>query len=164
MRGGIGHQLECKRQQRIAGEDGGRFVILAMQRRTAAAEIVIVHGRQIVMHEAVSVHAFDCARGAQQGAFVGVEDPPGFEREERTQPLAATESSVPNGVQQARLRPLLTGQEPVEGGMDPLGGVLQARFKLGHGALPLTERPAGASTPYWLWAPGRCAVALYCDT
>src|SRR5690606_18144920 len=77
----------------------------------------------------------------------GVEDPPCFEREERAQPLAATEGGVPDGAQQARLRPLLTGQEPVEGGMDPLGGVLQARFKLGHGALPLTERPAGASTP-----------------
>ena len=46
-------QRERQYLQRIAGEYGGRFIEGAMTGRATAAQVVIVHRRQIVMHQRV---------------------------------------------------------------------------------------------------------------
>ncbi len=45
--------------QAIARQDRSRFVEGAMHGRLAASHVVIVHGRQIVMHQRIDVNAFD---------------------------------------------------------------------------------------------------------
>ena len=61
MRLRIAQDLEGQRQQCIAGQDGGCLVEGDMQRGTAAADGVVVHRRQIVMHQGVAMHAFERA-------------------------------------------------------------------------------------------------------
>ena len=78
--GGIGMRLriaqnfEGERQQRVAGKDGGRLVEGDMQRGAAAADGVVVHRRQIVMHQGVAMHAFERASGgkASSGAMPNI--------------------------------------------------------------------------------------------
>ena len=67
----VGEDVEGKRQQAVAGEDGGRLVEGAVHGRLAAAQIVVVHRRQVVMDQRVAVHAFERRRDAQRRLAVG---------------------------------------------------------------------------------------------
>ena len=75
MGGRIGQHLECHRQQSVAGQDRGRLVELPVHRRPAAAQIGIVHRRQIVMGQAVAVQHLDRRRHAQRACIGDVEQP-----------------------------------------------------------------------------------------
>jgi hypothetical protein len=55
----IGQDLEGKGEQRIARQDRRRFVERLVHGGPAAPYIVIVHRRQIVMHERIAMDAFD---------------------------------------------------------------------------------------------------------
>src|SRR4029077_11598441 len=46
--GSGGDRLECEREQRVAGEDGGGFAELFVGGGFAAAEVVVVEGGQVV--------------------------------------------------------------------------------------------------------------------
>ena len=61
----IGDDVEGQRQQRVAGQDGGRLVEGLVHGRLAAAQIVVVHRRQVVMDEGIAVHAFERRADAQ---------------------------------------------------------------------------------------------------
>ncbi|ESX68867.1 hypothetical protein X759_24445 [Mesorhizobium sp. LSHC420B00] len=67
----VGKDVEGKRQQGVAGKNGGRFIESPVHGRLATAHIVIVHGRQIVMDERIAVHAFERCRDAQRRLDVG---------------------------------------------------------------------------------------------
>ena len=59
-------QFERERLQRIAGEDRGGFVERDMHGRLAAAQCVVVHRGQVVVHERVGVDEFDRRRRARR--------------------------------------------------------------------------------------------------
>ncbi len=75
--------------QRVADEDRHRLVPFLVHGRLAAAQIVVVHRRQVVMHEAVGVDRLDRGGGEARGALRHAEDTRAFEHEKATQPLAA---------------------------------------------------------------------------
>ena len=60
-RGGhfLGEHLKRQRLQRIAAENGGGLVERAVAGGASSAEIVVVHGREIVVDERVGVDALD---------------------------------------------------------------------------------------------------------
>ena len=64
---GIGEDVEGEGQQAVAGENCGGLVERLVRGRAAAAEIVVVHGGEVVVDEAVAVDAFD-AQAARKGA------------------------------------------------------------------------------------------------
>jgi hypothetical protein len=55
--------LECERQECVAHEDCGCFAVDFVARGPPAAEVIIIHGRQVVVHERVGMAHFDGARG-----------------------------------------------------------------------------------------------------
>ena len=67
---GLGQDLEGAGLQGVAGQDGGGFVEGAVGAGLAAAQIVVVHGGQVVVHQAVGVQHFD-AGGDAGGAGLG---------------------------------------------------------------------------------------------
>jgi hypothetical protein len=100
----IGQYVEGQRQQAVAGEDGGRFVEGPVHGRLAAAKIVVVHGRQIVMDQRIAMHAFQ-RRGDPQRCIAGrfgFEQRGTFQHQKRPQALAAIEHAVPHRRHQAR--------------------------------------------------------------
>ena len=58
------HHGECFGQQRVAGKDRHALAEDDVRRRPPPAQRVVVHGRQIVVHERVGVDTFD---GTGQG-------------------------------------------------------------------------------------------------
>jgi hypothetical protein len=54
--GVLAEDLERERLQRVAGENRGRLVEFDVRRRTAAAQVIVVHRRQVVVHERVGVN------------------------------------------------------------------------------------------------------------
>ena len=58
--------LKCPRQQRIADQNRRRLAKNLMARRPTAPQIVIIHRRQIVMHQRISMHHFNRTRRRQQ--------------------------------------------------------------------------------------------------
>src|SRR6185437_16899539 len=105
-----GENGEGERQQPVAGENGGRLVEGLVRGRTAAAQVVVVHRRQVVVDQRIAVDAFDRAAGAQRRRRVAAERAGGLDGQERPQPLAAAERAVTYGVEHP-LRPRdLAGQ------------------------------------------------------
>ncbi|MND48209.1 hypothetical protein D3C80_391240 [compost metagenome] len=65
-----------------------------MDRRLAAAQIVVIHGRQIVMDQRITVQAFECRTDAQCRLAFSAEQGGTFDDEEGSQPLAAVQRSM----------------------------------------------------------------------
>ena len=55
-----GKQLKCVGEQGVASEDCGGFIELDVASGAASSQWRVVHGRQIVVDQRVSVEAFDC--------------------------------------------------------------------------------------------------------
>src|SRR5262249_7418834 len=90
--------LESQRQQGIAGEDGDRFIKLRVARRSPTANIVIVHGRELVMVRRLAVTHRDRCGDAQYRfsvLFVGREC---RNAKRRPDPFAAVHCAVAHGV------------------------------------------------------------------
>ena len=66
---GVAQDLEGERQKGVAGQDGGRLVEGEVQGRAAAADGVVVHRRQVVMHQRVAMDAFERASGGKRMVF-----------------------------------------------------------------------------------------------
>jgi hypothetical protein len=61
----IAEEFEGASQKGIANENSRRFIESFMDRGPPAPEIVVVHGREIVMDKGITVNAFDGGSNAQ---------------------------------------------------------------------------------------------------
>ena len=86
--------LERRGQQTVAGEHCRRLVERLVASRTAAAQIVVVHTRQIVVNERIGMDHFERTR-ERQGVFdVAAVQAAELEHDHRTQALAARHRGV----------------------------------------------------------------------
>ncbi len=96
--------VEGEGEERVAGKDRRRLVEGAVNGRAAAAHVVVVHRRQVVVDEGIAVDAFDGGGGVEGGVLGKAEEAGGLDDEERAQALAAAEHGVAHGGHQP-LRP-----------------------------------------------------------
>ena len=90
--------LERRGQQTVAGELCRRLVERLVAGRTAAAQIVVVHARQIVVNERIGMDHFERTR-ERQGVFdVAAVQAAELEHDHRTQALAARHRRLENAV------------------------------------------------------------------
>ena len=81
-----GQHLEGHGLQAVADQQGGRFVVLDVAGRAAAAQHVVVHARQVVVDQRIGVDHFDGAgddveaSGCGIGQFAGGEGEQGRTR------------------------------------------------------------------------------------
>ena len=129
VRMGLGarQDVEGEGQEAVAGQNGGRLVEFLVRGRLAAAQIVIVHGGQIVMHQRIAVYAFERRADHQRLRAGNFEQAGGLHHQERPEPLAATKARIADRVHQARrtggfARNRRRRQQPVEQIVDLLGG------------------------------------------
>ncbi len=66
----MGQNLKCQREQRVSRKDRRRLVKFLVRRGLAAPQVIIIHRRQIIMHQRIAMHAFQC-RPHPQGAGSG---------------------------------------------------------------------------------------------
>ncbi len=102
MRRLVRQNLEGERQQRIAGQNRGRLVESLVHGRPAAAQVVIVHRRQVVMHQRIAVQQLDGRACASCPLGWNTEKPCRLDRQEGPQPLAAAEGAMPHRRDQTR--------------------------------------------------------------
>ena len=108
-----GDDVEGQRQQPVAGEDRGGIVGLLVQRGPAAAQVAVVHRRQIVMDQRIAMDAFERGAGQQRGLARHAEHGRTLDHQKRPQALAAAEAGIAHRVHQP-LRPRdLVGQKRV---------------------------------------------------
>jgi hypothetical protein len=143
--------FERQRQQRVPGEDRRRLVEGAVDGRPAAAQVVVVHRRQVVVNQRIAVPAFDRRPDPPRAVALGAEGARGLDDQERPQPLAAAENGVAHRLDQPlRPRPLAVGRreadQRVEFGLDgradfgELGGESVCLHQTGRAALTRRNR------------------------
>jgi len=109
----------------------------------AAPEIIVIHGRQVVVNQRIAVDQLDCD-GRGNGQFRREsEHPGGFPQQEGSGPLAAVERAVAHGRNQTVGRKVRTAQplgrqQDFERPLDLRGVLLEFLLKGSHGA-PLPE-------------------------
>ena len=128
--------VEGKRQQAVAGEDRGRLVEFLVRGRLPAPQVVIVHRRQIVVHQRIAMHAFERGAGHQRlrGAARRTGAAVSTTRNGRNR-LPPPRLDIAHGVHQAR-RPRLISpaagvvvKQPIQQVLGILGGRVEARRK-----------------------------------
>ena len=97
----VGQQAEGAGLQRIAGQDGGRFVEGDMGGRLAAAQGVIVHRRQVVMHQRIGVDELDGHRRRVQVFRLRAEQVATGVHQQRAHALAAAQHRIAHRLVQA---------------------------------------------------------------
>ena len=123
---GARRNVEGQGEQPVAGEDRGRVVERLVHRRLAAAQIVIVHRRQVVMHQRIAVHAFERGAGHQRVLAIDAEQRRAFDHQERTETLAGAQAGVAHGVEQpGRPADLLAQQRAAEQPVEQRLGILR---------------------------------------
>ena len=132
-----GDDVEGQRQQAVAGEDRGGVVGLLVQGRAAAAQVAVVHRRQVVMDQRIAVDAFERGADQQRGLARHAEHGRALDHQERPQPLAAAEARIAHRLHQP-LRPgdlvgqQRIGQQSCQQRFGILRGLVQALGKIGR--------------------------------
>ena len=98
---GIGEDVERERVQAVAGEHRLGLAESLVHRRLAAAQIGIVHARQIVVDQRIDVDRLDRAADAQRSIAVDREQSRSGDGEQRPKPLAAADRGMAHRLEQA---------------------------------------------------------------
>ena len=114
----IRQHCERQRLQRIAGQDRGGLVEGDVHGGLAAAQGVVVHRRQVVMHQRIAVDQFDRGGGGIELRVGRAERIAGGMDEQGPHALAAVEHAMAHRGVQARGRGRGVGQAAVERGFD----------------------------------------------
>jgi monofunctional biosynthetic peptidoglycan transglycosylase len=144
-----GDDIERQSQKAVAGKDRIGLAMGDMHGRLTAAEIVIVHGGQVVMDKRIAVNAFECCADTQGRLPVAMKKCRAFYYQEWAQPLASVQQSMAH-CSDERCGPgdlvclWFFVENADQAGLDLCGAGLQADFKgcLAHAALfGMTARP-----------------------
>ena len=134
-----GEHLERERLQRVAGEDRRRLVELPMRRRAAAPQIVVVHRRQVVVHERVGVNELDGRGDGVERVFGRADELAACVHEQGPDALAAAEHRVAHRVEQSLGDVVVRTEDVGELGVDSAAVVVEALREC------LTSRPVLSS-------------------
>jgi hypothetical protein len=133
----VGEQQEGLRLQGVADQQRGGLVVLDMAGRLAAAQDVVVHAGQVVVHQGVGVDHLDGAAGDVEARRIGAGKFSGGMAQQGTNPLAAAEGGVAH-------RPVQALRGNVGGGQQVFQRTLGALLHGSHPALEIHRVYSGA--------------------
>ena len=139
--GRIGQDFKGQIVQAIAGQHGGGFIEGLVHGGLPAAQVIIVHARQIVVDQAVDMDAFDRERDPERLFAWHMEDIAGRNHQQRAHAFATADRRMAHGFIQPSAAVIGHGQQPIEtlidGLADGIKGGLQAERGLHHVRSPL---------------------------
>ena len=100
-----GHDLKGLGEQAVPGQDGGGLVKLLVAGGPAPAQIVVVHGRQIVVDQGIGVDHLQGAGHGQGFARVAPHRVRRGQAQDGAQPFAPHEQAVVHGLPHPEGRP-----------------------------------------------------------
>lgn len=157
--GGLGMGLRSRqdvkgeRQQAVAGQNGRRLVERLVCGRPSPAQVVVVHGWQVVMQERIAVDALQGSAGHQSALTGNPEQARAFDHEKGAEPFAAAKAAVAHGFQQTRRSRQLPwerigAEETIEKGLYLVSDFRKFLLKTAAGGrLPFALRPRGRVLP-----------------
>lgn len=131
---GLNQYFEGLGEEGISGENGDAFPVNLVVRGFAPAEVVVIHGRQVVMDEGISVDAFDSAGSREGWSAITAARLGGGQTESGPQAFTPSEQGVTHGCMNCGRPCFRLGQKPVESGIHRSGGFLQIRIENERGA------------------------------
>ena len=154
-----GEQFKGQGLQTVTDQQGRRLVVFDMTGRTATAQHIVVHARQIVMYQRVGVNQFDRAGGDFQTRRWRGRKLARCEAQQGANALAAAQTGVAHGLMQAHRGGRFGWQEARERRFGTcLDVVHPVREGEGHGVSPCFGSKS-RSTPFsntWI----RCSALL----
>ena len=132
-------QLEGVGEEGVAGEQGGGLVELLVRGGTTPAKVIVVHARQVVVHQRVSVDALERHSDRQGIVGGGPEGIGGRKYQHGAQTLAARLQAVAHRLVQPGRAGAGGGQVPVEPLFDPFAVSLELLREI-HGERLYTMR------------------------
>ena len=130
MRRLVAQYLESESQEGVAGEDRGRLVEGLVHGRPPAAQIVVVHRRQVVMDERIAMHAFDRRAGLQGADLSDIEKAGALGHEEGPDPFARRQERITHRFDEAGRAGALGREEAFEMIRDRPGKVGEMLFEM----------------------------------
>src|SRR5690606_14945882 len=128
--------FESQRLQGVARQDGGGLVEGAMAGRAPAAQVVVVHGRQVIVDQRIGMDQFyrpggdvHCRLGNTEGLAAGV-------GQHRAYPLAAAGDTVAHGGVEPLQPRVLVVELLLQIGVDALLAGLEIVFERSHSTSP----------------------------
>ena len=118
----LGHGLEGQALQAVAGKDGAGLVLVGGG--LAATQVVVVHGRQIVVHQRIGMDQLDRAGGAVGAGLVTIQCFAGGVDQQRADALATVHHAVAHGL----VEPLELRQRRDEEGFEAAVDALLTAF------------------------------------
>jgi len=110
---GSGYRSKGLGKQSITRQDRHSLAVNPVVCGAAAAEVVVIHARQVVVNEGVGVDAFDGAGGGQSSGLLSAGGTGGGEAENGAEPFPPGEKAVAHGLMnEARMG--IFGNQPVE--------------------------------------------------
>src|ERR1700719_3006832 len=110
--------FEGQRQESVASEDGDGFAEFLMASRFAAAEVIVVQRRQIIVDQGIGVDELDGASGMKRWCHIAGEDARRLETKNGADPLSSGEDAVTHCRMDGRGWCGVGRQEPSESGID----------------------------------------------
>ena len=92
----VRNNFKRDRQQRVSSQHGDAVAENFVARRAAAPEIIVIHAREIIVHQRISVDAFDRAGEGKGGIDVAATSFSRGEAKNRSQSLASGKKTVPH--------------------------------------------------------------------
>ena len=96
------HDVEGERQKPVTREDRGRVVEGLVHGRLATPQLVVVHGRQVVVHQRIAMDAFERGTRHQGMLARNPEQRRALHHQEGPEPLAGTQARIAHGIEQPR--------------------------------------------------------------
>ena len=159
-----GHHLEGAGEQGIAGQDGVGLAVHLVIGGSAAAQVVVVHGGEIVMDQRHGVDHLQGNAGGHGQFAVGAGQLAGRQAEDRPQALASRQQGVAHGLPEAlgSLGPQGGCQgcfHPQASGLQIGGKIERDAHRRGHGWVG-SGRILSAPGPPGSRGPGDVATAI----
>ena len=127
---GVGDEVEGFGLESVASENGHGFAKDFVGGGSAAAEVVVVHGRQVVMNEGVGVEKLGGAGGKEGVDFVAATGFGGSEGEDGAESFAACEDGVTHGLMDFGGLLEVGGEVAVEVGVDEVPLLGEVAFEV----------------------------------
>lgn len=116
---GFGHPLAGEGEEGVAGEEGVGFSELDVGGGFSAAEVVIVHAGQVIMHEGIGMEEFECEGGAECAGGVASHGLADGESEDGPQTFSAIEAGVAHGLMNDSGMGIGGGEVGIQSGIHP---------------------------------------------
>src|SRR5882672_8004278 len=125
--------LEREDLQGVAYQNGGRLIEGAVTGRTAAPEVVVIHGREVIVDQRIRMDQLDGGSGPVQSGEVDAEYGAGRVDQYRPQAFARPEHAVAQRIVQARRFRRRRGQPAIENPLDArlAGGGVGGKIRSG---------------------------------